>query len=151
MTDITAQAADPAQVGNPARQAIGAPTNATFKITDTKLYVPVVNLSLENDNKLLEQLLHNKYRSGMSKQTENKNLNHLIDQKFTKVNRLFVYSFKNEDDRISFSKYYTSNVKIKGFNVLIDGKGFFDTPIKYKAEAFEAIIEVSRNNDYTTM
>ena len=60
MTDITAQAADPAQVGNPARQAIGAPTNATFKITDTKLYVPVVTLSLENDSKLLEQLLHNK-------------------------------------------------------------------------------------------
>ena len=87
----------------------------------------------------------------MSKQTENKNLNHLIDQTFTKVNRLFVYSFKNEDDRISFSKYYTSNVKIKDFNVLIDGKGFFDTPIKYEAETFEAIIEVSRNNDYTTM
>ena len=151
MTDITAQAADPAQVGNPARQAIGAPTNATFKITDTKLYVPVVTLSLENDSKLLEQLLHNKYRSEMSKQTENKNLNHLIDQTFTKVNRLFVYSFKNEDDRISFSKYYTSNVKIKDFNVLDDGKGFFDTPIKYKAETFEAIIEVSRNNDYTTM
>ena len=60
MTDITPQAADPAQVGNPARQAIGAPTNATFKITDTKLYVPVVTLSLENDSKLLEQLLHNK-------------------------------------------------------------------------------------------
>ena len=33
-----------------------SPTNATFKITDTKLYVPVVTLSAENDNKLLEQL-----------------------------------------------------------------------------------------------
>ena len=47
------------------------PTNATFKIKDTKLYVPVVTLSTENDNKLLEQLKtgfkrtikRNKYRS----------------------------------------------------------------------------------------
>ena len=33
-----------------------SPTGATFKITDTKLYVPVVTLSTENDKKLLEQL-----------------------------------------------------------------------------------------------
>ena len=32
----------------------GSPTNARFKITDCKLYVPVVTLSAENDNKLLE-------------------------------------------------------------------------------------------------
>ena len=30
--------------------------DATFEITDTKLYVPVVTLSKENDIKLLEQL-----------------------------------------------------------------------------------------------
>ena len=36
--------------------AIAAPTELEFKITDTKLYVPVVNLSKENDTKLLEQL-----------------------------------------------------------------------------------------------
>ena len=54
MTDITTQAAVPAQGGNPARQAIGAPTNATFKITDTKLYVPVGTLSTEDDNKVSE-------------------------------------------------------------------------------------------------
>ena len=38
------------------RVAINAPTNATFKITDTKLYVPTVTLSTENDKRLLEQL-----------------------------------------------------------------------------------------------
>ena len=46
----------PAQGGNPAVIAFDNPTNATFKITDTKLFVPVVTLSTENDKKLLEQL-----------------------------------------------------------------------------------------------
>ena len=36
--------------------AIVAPSGATFKITDTKLYLPVVTLSKENDIKLLEKL-----------------------------------------------------------------------------------------------
>ena len=113
-------------------------TNATFQITDTKLYVPVVTLSTENDKRLLEQLRTgfkrtikwNKYRSEMTNQTKNNNLNYLIDPTFTKVNRLFVLSFENENDRISFSKYDVPNVQIKDFNLLIDGKGFFDIPIK---------------------
>ena len=66
----------------------------------------------------------------MTNQTQNNNLNYLIDPTFTKVNRLFVLSFENEDDRRSFSKYYVPNVQIKDFNVLIDGKSFFDMPIK---------------------
>ena len=56
LTDITTQTARTAQQDNPARPAINAPTNATFQITDTKLYVPVVTLSTENDKRLLEQL-----------------------------------------------------------------------------------------------
>ena len=40
----------PAQGGNPAVVSIDNPTNATFKITDTKLYVPVVTLSTKDDN-----------------------------------------------------------------------------------------------------
>ena len=107
--------------------AISIPTNATFKITDTKLYVPVNTLSTENDDKLLEQLKpgfkittkRNKYRSEMS------NLNFLIDPTFNKVNRLFVLSFQNEDDRASFSKYYVPTVEIEDFNVFIDGKSSF--------------------------
>ena len=47
----------------------------------------------------------NKYRSEMSNQTINNNLNYLIDPTFTNVNILFVLSFENEDDRTSFSKY----------------------------------------------
>ena len=60
----------------------------------------------------------------MSSQTKNNNLNYLIDPTFTNVNRLFVLSFENENDRTSFSKYCVPKVEIKDFNVLIDGKPF---------------------------
>ena len=74
--------------------------------------------------------------------TKNNNLDYLIDPTFTKVNKLFVLSFENEDNRTYFSKYYTPKIEIKDFNVLIDGKRFFETPIKNKEEAYEAIIEM---------
>ena len=138
LTSKATRDADPK--ADPAVVAINDPTNATFKITDVKLYVPVVTLSTENDKTLLEQLRTgfkrtikwNKYRSEMTNQTKNNNLNYLIDPTFTKVNRLFVLSFKNED-----------------FNMLIDGKSFFDMPIKNEEEAYEQIIEMGRGNDYT--
>ena len=122
------------------------------------MYVPIVTLSTEDDNKLLGQLKTgfkktikwNKYRSEVSNQTKNNNLNYLIDPRFTKVDRLFALSFKNENDRTSFSKYYTPNVEIKDFNVLIDSKSFFDVPVKNKKETYEKIIEISKNSDYGT-
>ena len=86
----------------------------------------------------------------MSNQTKNNNLNYLIDPTFTNVNRLFVLSFSNQDDRTSFSKHYLPKVEIKDFNVLIDGKQFFEIPVKNKEEAYEAIIEMSKNNGYKT-
>ena len=85
----------------------------------------------------------------MSNQTKNNNLNHLIDHTFTNVNRLFVLTFENKDDITSFSKYYLPKVEIKEFNALIDGKPFFEIPVKNKEEVYEAIIEISKNNDYT--
>ena len=111
----------------------------------------------ENDNKLFEQLKTgfkrtikwNKYRSEMSNQTKNNTSNYLIDPTFTNVNR-FALTFENEDDRTSFSKYYLPQVEIKDFNVLIDEKPFFEIPVKNKEEAYEAIIEMSKNNDYIT-
>ena len=71
----------------------------------------------------------------MSNQTKNNNLNYLIDPTFTKVNRLFLLSFENENHRTSFSKYYVPNVQIKDFNVLIDGS-FFDMHIKNGEETY---------------
>ena len=77
----------------------------------------------------------------MTNQTQNNNLDYLIDSTFTKVSRLFVLSFENENDRTSFSKYYVPSVQIKDFNVIIDGKKFFDMSIKNKEETYKQIIE----------
>ena len=59
-------------------------------------------------------------------------------------------SFKNEDDRMFSSKYYTPTVEIKDFNVLIDDKNYFSFTIQNKQETYEENIEVSKNNNYTT-
>ena len=101
LTSKATRDAVPAQGGNPAVTRVNNPTNARFKITDTKLYVPVVTLSTKDDNNFLEQLKSgfkrtikwNKYRSEMTSQTKTNHLNNLIDPTFTKVNRLFVLSF----------------------------------------------------------
>ena len=77
-------------------------------------------------------------------------MNYLIDPRLNKVNRLFFLSFESEEDRTSFSNYYTPKVDIIDFNVLIDGKRFFDLPIKNKEESYEEIIEMSKNNVYIT-
>ena len=122
------------------------------------MYVPVVTLSAENDNKPLEQLKKgfkrtikwNKYRSEISNQTKNNSLNYLIDPTFTNLNGLFVLTFENEDDRTSFSKYCVPKVEIKDFTVLIDGKPFLEIPVKSKEEAYEVIIGMTKNNNNTT-
>ena len=89
--------------------AIVAPTGLEFQITDTKLYVPVVTLSKENDIKLLEKLKSgfkktikwNKYRSQMTIQNNNNNLNYLIDPTFTNFNRFFILSYERiEEDNV---------------------------------------------------
>ena len=89
----------------------------------------------------------------MTIQPQNNNLDYLSYPTFTNVNRLFVLSFARNvlgENRDSISNYYVSNIKIKEFNVLIDRKSFFDLPVKNEEEAYEKIIEVSNNNDYTT-
>ena len=90
LTDITTQAAVPVQGNNPPRQAINAPTGASFKIKETKLHVPVVSLSIPDDNKLFQQL---------------------------------------------------PSVEIKDFDLLIDDKSFFHTPIKNKEETMRKLLE----------
>ena len=64
----------------------------------------------------------------------------------------FVFFSTNNkvDNRDSFSHYYVPNVKMKYFNVLIDWKSSFDFPVKNEEQAYEKIIEMSNNNDYTT-
>ena len=48
------------------------------------------------------------------------------------------------------NKYYMLLVEIKDFNEIIDNKPFFDQFIKNKQEAYEKLVEMSRNDDYTT-
>ena len=94
----------------------------------------------------------------MTIRSNNNNLNYLIDRTFIKVSRLCFWSFERiagenntaKDHRDSFSNYYVPNVEIENFNVLIDGKSFFDLPVKNEEEIYEKITEMSRNNDYTT-
>ena len=140
--------------------AIVAPVVLTFEITDTNLYVPVVTLSKENDTKLSDQLKSGfkekikmeEIQITMTIQPKNNDLYYLINPTFTNVNRLFVLPFtitNTHDYRNSFSKYYVPGAKTKDFNVLIDKKSFFDLPVKNE-EAYEKIIKMSSNNDYTT-
>ena len=89
-----------------------------FKTTETKLYVPFVTLSTQDNTKLLQQLKSgfkrtinwNKYESSPKTYAQNRYLNHLINSSFQGVNRLFVLSFENENDRSSHSTYYLPKV-----------------------------------------
>ena len=134
-----------------------APTGATLSITDCKLYVPVVTLSKDDEIKLLtnlksgfkREIIWNKYRSQMTTEAINNNLNILIDPTFTNVNRLFVLAYRTADDRQLFSQFYSPNVMVKNYNVIIDKLVFFDLPIKTEEEAYKKIIDISRNNEYT--
>ena len=71
-------------------------------------------------------------------------MNHLINPSFQGVNRLFVLSFENEDDRTSHSTYYLPKVEIKDYNVMIDGKNFFDQPINSDLKTYENIKIIAR-------
>ena len=92
-----------------------------FKITETKLYVPVVTLSTEDNAKLLQQLKSGfkrtinwkKYESNVKTFAQDRYLNHLINPSFQGVNRLLVLSFGNENNRTSHSTYYLRKVEIK--------------------------------------
>ena len=77
----------------------------------------------------------------------------MIDPTSRNVNRLFVLSFKNGDNdpaKDYFHKYYMPLAEIKDFNALIDNKPSFDQPVKNKQEVYEKLVEISRNDDYTT-
>ena len=86
----------------------------------------------------------------MSTEAANNNLNILIDTTFTNVNKLFVLAYQTAGDRQSFSRFCLPNVMVKDYNVIIDKLEFFDLPIKTEEEAYEKIIDISRNNEYTT-
>ena len=110
-------------------------TSTTFQINNAKLYVPGVTLSINDNINFLENITQgfketiytnwNKYRSEVTTQPKNNNLDYLIDPKFRNINSLFVLSVKNGNDdppRDSFDKYYMQLI------ALINSTPFFDQP-----------------------
>ena len=85
----------------------------------------------------------------MTTEAINNNLNILVDPTFTNVNRLFVLAYQTADDRQSYSQFYLPKVMVKDYNVIIDKFAFFNLPIKTEEEAYEKIIDISRNYEYT--
>ena len=110
--------------------------------------------------KLLQQLRSgykrtinwSKYESNIKTFAQNRYLNHLINPSFQGVNRLFVLSFENENDRTSHSTYYLPKVEIKDYNVMIDDRNFFDQPINSMNKTYENIRRTAtgQGDDYTT-
>ena len=81
----------------------------------------------------------------MTIQPQNNNLYYLIDRTFMNVNKLFVLSFprnNNTDSRHSFSNYYVPKVEINDFNVLIDGKSFFNLSVRNEEEAYKKLLAI---------
>ena len=132
----------------------------TFEITDTKLYVPAVTLSTQENTKFLQQLKSgvkrvinwNKYLSKPESFRRNANLNYLAEPSFQGINRLFVLAFEGDTQRTSHSGYYLPNVEIKDYNIKINGENFFDQPIKNNKVTYENIrkIATGQGDNYTT-
>ena len=103
----------------------------TFAITDTKLYVPVVTLSTQENIKFLQQLKSgfkrvinwNKYLSKPDLLAQNLILNHLVGPSFQVF---FVLPYEGDDNRTAHDSYYLPTVEIKDYNIMINSENLFD-------------------------
>ena len=127
--------------------------DVSFKITETKLYVPIVTLTTKDNVDLTKQLNEgfkrsvywNKYVSKIeTKAADNNNVTRfLLDASFQGVNRLFVLAFNNIDNdvnevkRNSYKKHFLPRVDITKYNVLIDGRNFYDQPISDQIRKYD--------------
>ena len=144
-------------------------TNPTsFKITETKLYVPIITLPTKDNLNLTKQLNEgfkrsiywNEYKSKIEpKNADNINVTRFpLDASFQGVNRLFVLAFNNvnnnanEVKRNSYRKYFVPRVDITKYNVLIDGRNFYDQPISDQIKKYDGIRKLStgKGDYYTT-
>ena len=132
----------------------------TFRINDTKLYLAVVTLLTQENIKLLKQLESgfkrtvngNKYLDKATNQARERYFGYLIDPCFEGVNRLFVLVFEDDNGQESPKQYNLPAVEIKDYHVMIDGRNFFDQPIKDDLKTYHNIIIIatSQGDDYTT-
>ena len=139
---------------------------ATFKITDAKLYVPIVTLKTEGNTKLSKlfskafkrPIYWNEYKVIPEKiYAVNKNIRILIDPSWQGINRLFVLAYNNlADDNgqvsiDSFKKYFLPRVKIENYDIEIDGRNFYDQPINDSIKQNDEIRKISTGQgDYYT-
>ena len=130
-----------------------------FAITETKLYVPVVTLSTQDNGKLLLQLNSGfkriiNWKKNLAKPdlwAQNSSLDDLVELSFQGVNRIFVFALDYDVQRTS-NKLYLSNVETKDYNVMIEGKKFFDQPVKNNKITYENNTKTAtcQRDDYAT-
>ena len=119
----------------------------TFAMSSAKRYVPVVTLSTQDNAKPLKTLKlgfkrtinYNKYQWKKSTEVQNRYLDKLISSSFQGVNRIFVLSFENEDNKTGHTRYYVPKVEIKDCNIKTDGRNFFDQPINDDIKTYKNI------------
>ena len=140
----------------------------TFKITSTKLYVPIVTLSTKDNVSLTKHINEgfkryfywHEYKSKIETQeADNNNLKRIpLDASFLRVNRLFVLAFNdvnndvNRVQRDSHRKYFRRIVNITDYNILIDGREFYDQPINDQIKKCDGIRKIGtvKGDEYTT-
>ena len=153
------------------RCLLTAATTATFEITDAKLYVPIVTLSVE-DNAKLSKLLGegfkisiywNKYKVvdntvvSINNANEDKYIRERLDASYQGVKRLFVLAYdntagENQGSINSFKKYFLPRVKMENYNIEIDGRNFYDQSINDSNKQYDEVRKTSagQGDDYTT-
>ena len=118
---------------------------------NTKLFVPVVTLSIQYNVQLLKQLGSgferkinwNKYQSKVSIERQNQYLDYLIDLGFQEINILSVLSFENKNDRKTHTGSFLPKAEIKDDNFMIDERNFFDYPIKSDQITYDNIRKIA--------
>ena len=139
---------------------------STFTITDAKLYVPIVTLSIDDNVKLSKLLSErfkrpvywNKYKIIPNKTyNENDYIRELLDASYQGVKRLLVlaYGDRGGANRVtadSHRRYFLPIVKIENYNIEIDGRNFYDQPINDSIKQYDEIRKIStgQGDDYTT-
>ena len=133
-------------------------TAATFKITDTKLYVPIVTLKTEDNTKLSKLLSEgfkrsiywNKYKVidnilvEIAANNEEKYIRELLDSSYQGVKRLFVLAYDNTagNNQVSinsFKKYFLPRVKIENYNIKIVGRSFYDQTVNDSIKQYDKV------------
>ena len=139
--------------------------DAVFIINDTKMYVPVVTLSKEDNKDFIEQqnkgfqrsIYWNEYKTKERNKIADDNVFKYInlDPSFQGVNRLFVMAYNRANDQRTKNgqqKYYLPRIDLKKYNAIIDGRNFYDNPIESDIEKYRELkkVMIGKGEDYTT-